>query len=653
MMTDSITAGTNDETATGRRDLLPLALGLAALLFAVKVVLLPFPVSNVTEFLRWVLRLAVVGAPDVCFVAGLTVFCWSVMRVAAQWIVPRRMATLAVFLLFYVCGLYAIASVPMYQVMKLPLTLPLLSYAGGPVLMGSSIFELVSPGLFIALAVVPLAMLVAPRLARSFSLESTLPQPGMKSALAALCLIAAYGAVCHAYVQANWTDPNRWERRIAKSPHAVMLGSCVTEWLKDRPLTLTTVFPDADESDFNEEWNAYQFPCNNRLVRGSRPKNVILIVLESTGVEYLGLYGSKYPTTPHLERLAKEQGVVFDNVYVQTPNSCKSLVALTASVYPETDWRLIVRDCPDFNVPTMANVLVKQGYRTCFSHSGYWGWKNRDNYLTKRGAQTLIDAERLPGAKINSWGVSDRAMYQATLDWIDERPGKPFFALAYTIETHHPYVSPPQPYDFGVSDPELGRYLNAVRAADEHIGWLMEQLQQRGLADSTLVAVTSDHGESFGQHDQRVHSFGVYEPDVHVPLVLLHPSLADGFKRESFLSQHIDIPPTLLGLLRVDASAEWQGLDLLSCFPLRERIYFFSTGNEVVLGLRENRGSEHKYKYHYYVDSGREELFDLATDAGELTNLAAEQPDRCAGYRRRVGGLVQSQRRFLAEHGAK
>jgi phosphoglycerol transferase MdoB-like AlkP superfamily enzyme len=590
--------------------------------------------------------LAVVVAPDACFLAALATTCGVLLWMTRRWRRIHTAAAVMTFAMYYVAGLYAIASLPMYQLMKLPLTVPLVSYAGGPVLMASSIRELIPLWLMALAAVGPLLVILAPKLGARRLVPRLSPRRLPLSCAAVMLLVAAYGAVCQAYVLHEWTDPNRWERRIAKSPHGVMIGSCLSECFKSRTLTWNTHFPDADESDFQQALKTTPAARSPLAALPARPKNLFLIVLESTGVEYLGCYGSKYPTTPNLDRLAAEQGLVFDNVYVQTPNSCKSLVSLTASAVPRTDWRLIVRDCPDFNVPTMAERLVAGGYRTCFLHSGYWHWKNRDQYLSQRGAQTLIDAERLPGAAVNSWGVSDRAMYQAALDWIDQNPDQPFFAFAYTIETHHPYVAPAKPHEFGVADEELGRYLNAVRAADAHIAWLMEQLAARGLADSTLVAVTSDHGESFGQHDQRVHSFGVYEPDVHVPLVLLHPSLANGPRRSGSLAQHIDIPATLASAVGVTPPHEWQGRDLLSA-PERERVYFFSTGNEVVLGLREG-----SYKYHYYVDSGRQELFDLASDPGELTNLAPQHPDRCHTYRRRVGGLVESQRRFLAAHGA-
>jgi arylsulfatase A-like enzyme len=354
--------------------------------------------------------------------------------------------------------------------------------------------------------------------------------------------------------------------------------------------------------------------------------------------------------------------VVFENVYVQSPSSCQSLAALTASVYPRPDWGLMVRDEPDFDVPTIAEVLVDRGYRTCFAHSGYWRWKNRDRYLRSRGAQTLIDADTIAGEQVNTWGVADRAMFQATLDWIDEDRSRPFFALAYTIETHHPYVAREPLHDFGVGDEDFNRYLNALRATDETIAWVMDELERRGLAESTLVVVTADHGESFGQHNQRIHSFSLYEPAVHVPLVLLYPALRGQHPpRVTEVAGHIDIAPTLLDALGIEAPADWQGCSLLrrgagqpadvgrSATPSYDRrIYFFATGNQVVLGLRDG-----PYKYHYHLATAHEELFDLSADRAELHNLASDDPARCVGYKRKLGGFVSYQRRFLAEHRAR
>jgi arylsulfatase A-like enzyme len=620
--------------------------------------LLPFPVSTAGQFVRWLLRLAIVVSPDICFVAMLAAAC-----LMAAWCCSRRhrlIVAIGTYLLFYLAAVYAVASVPIYRFTMVPLTLPSLFLMGGGE-SASSLGACVGAGTIAALFLAPLAVVGGGVLLARRDWPRRLLPKGRLAIVAVLGLVAAYGAVCHVYVQRCWDDPNRWERRIAQSPHAVFVASCVAElWHADA----LEMFGDPDESDFVITPSQPKVRLASFAKDDKRPRNVLLIVLESTTVEYVSLYGARYPTMPNLERLARSGGVVFDNVYVQTPSSCQSLAALTASIYPRPDWGLMVRDEPDFDVPTIAEVLGDRGYRTCFAHSGYWRWKNRDRFLRSRGAQTLLDADNIAGEQVNTWGVADRAMFQATLDWIDQDRSRPFFALAYTIETHHPYVARGPLHDFGVGHEDFNRYLNALRATDETISWLMAELRRRGLEETTLVAVTADHGESFGQHNQRIHSFSVYESAVHVPLVLLHAALRNEQPpRVADVARHIDIAPTLLDALGIEAPADWQGRSLLtwgrrSYLPDRQEgppheppqntAYFFATGNQVILGLRRGQ-----YKYHYHLATGHEELFDLSADPGETTNLAAEDQQRCAAYKRKLGGFVSYQRRFLAEHRAR
>jgi arylsulfatase A-like enzyme len=651
-----------------RREIMSLAMGLAGVLLAVKFLLLPFPVQTAGQFVRWTLRLSIVASPDICFVAGLTLVCFVLERLARPSILARRLARVTWLMLFALAATYGVAALPIYHWTMVPLTLPALWLAGGGE-MSSSIFARVGGGTLAALLLTPLALLawamcVVPR-------WPVIPRwrfglvfgPRSSWLVPAFLGIAAYGIGCDWYIRAHWTDPNRWERRIAQSPHAVFLASCVMELVHG---DVGELFGDPDESDFAPR---EVVSCESCCVpfRGKSPRNVVLIVLESTGVEYMGLYGSRHDTTPHLTRRAAEAGIIFDNIYVQSPSSCNSLAALVASVYPRPDWSILVRDAADFAVPTLAEVLVAQGYRTCFAHSGYWRYKQRDEFLRRRGAQTLIDAASLKEAgsveEVNSWGVSDRSMFQATLDWIggdgQKLSQQPFFLLAYTIETHDPYVVREPARDFGVKDAPLNRYLNSLRAADETIHWFLEELRRRGLDQDTLVAVTADHGESFGQHNQRIHSFCIYEPAVHVPLLLLYPGLRDRPRHIDAIGQHIDIAPTLLHGLGIDPPAEWQGRCLLA--GIRDQgsgvrgqgsgdapAFFFSVGNEMVLGLRDGR-----FKYHFYLSSGFEELFDTSCDGAEEHNLAASEAERCAGYKRRLGGFVRYQRRYLAERGVQ
>jgi phosphoglycerol transferase MdoB-like AlkP superfamily enzyme len=634
--------------ATADRFWPALALALSAVGIVSKIILLPFPVSTIGEFVRWLLRLAVVASPDIGFAVGLATVCWLISLAWRTWPALAGRAWRGFgLLLFALCAVYSIASVPMFKVTKVPFTVRLLSFVGGPEVMLSSAGEYLPPGIIALLIAAPLGVLFSPWAIRRGWAVCVLSPFGRKTAAFLVVTLALGGGLCQRYIQAraDWADPNRWERRIAQSPHWVLLASCVTELSKERPFTQNFSFDEIDDSDFRR--SPPSRPSAALLPAKQRPKNVILIVLESIGAEYFGVQGSRFATTPHLDSLAAKQGIVFDNVYAQAASSCKSMLALSNSVYDRPDWLMIVRDHPEFDVPALPGALKTHGYRTCYAHSGYWGWQRRQQYLKEHGVDELLDATNHRGAEVNSWGIHDQTMFEDMLHWIDADPDRPFFAYAYTIETHHPYVAPAEHYDFGTDDEELARYLDAVRAADAKIGWLLAELEKRGLAESTLVAVTADHGESFGQHNLRTHSFGVYEQAVHVPLVLLHPSLRDFPRHVSSVGRHVDLAPTLLDVLNLPAPADWQGQSLLRAGE-DNRAYFLSVGNEVVLGLRDGQ-----YKYHYYVDTLHEELFDLAADPREARNLASNDPQRARAYRGRLGGWVTWQREFLAQHGVR
>src|SRR5207247_544737 len=140
-------------------------LGLAVLCVVAKAVLLPFPVSTAGEFVRWLLRLAIVVSPDLCFVAGLVTACLVADQRFRRRPRAERLVRIAAYLAFYVAALYAMASVPIYRFTMVPLTLPSLYLMGGAE-SASSIFFCVSRGTVASLVLGPLAVVCAAFLLR-------------------------------------------------------------------------------------------------------------------------------------------------------------------------------------------------------------------------------------------------------------------------------------------------------------------------------------------------------------------------------------------------------------------------------------------------------------------------------------------------------
>ena len=174
---------------------------------------------------------------------------------------------------------------------------------------------------------------------------------------------------------------------------------------------------------------------------------------------------------------------------------------------------------------------------------------------------------------------------------------------------------------------EMGRYLGALSDADRLIGSLVRHLQQTGRFDDTLIIVTGDHGQAFGQHGTYGNGGAVHEESVHVPLILISPQLK-GPRSSSRLAGHIDIAPTVVDALGLPIPAAWDGTSLFRNAPQRP-IYFTNMMDEKVIGYRLG---DRKVSANFV--RGSVDIFDLSSDPGERKNLADRMPEKeVARYR--------------------
>ncbi|HEX6737877.1 MAG TPA: sulfatase [Vicinamibacteria bacterium] len=597
----------------------------------------------------WLRDVAVSAHQDVAFAAAFGLLAALALRLTRRWPRAQLRTGWALLALGAICVLYAVASVQIFSFLRSPLTYALLYLAGDMGTMRSSIGSFLSPTLLAAAVLLPAAYVLAVRRAR--------PLPGPRGALVGGALLAAatawstWGASAAA---GRWSD--RSDALIAKSPHLEILGSTATVALGGSEPMIAEAFPAEHLEDFRP-----QRPSRPATPHDAAVRNVLVVVLESTGTRYLSLYGSRYATTPNLVA-ESAHAVVYDRFYAHVGFTANALAALSLSVHPYMTWREYTQEYPEFPGRTAADVLQGRGYRTAFLSSAFMDYVNMGGFLRHRGFDEVRGwAELGQGPAVNSWGGNDTVLVDRTLEWIDRDRARPFYAVVWTQQTHHPYdPAPGQPIQefFGDGprprdDYDLGRYLNCVAEVDRQLGRLFAGLRQRGLDDETLVVVTGDHGEAFGDpHDTWGHGFRLYDEGVRVPLMVWSPTLFPGGRRDGTVGGHVDVSPTVLDILGLTAPAEWEGRSLFA----RERpprVYFYAANDHYLLGVREG-----DLKYVYDATRGRDELYDLARDPDERRNLAAAQPEACrrlrqrlAAWKQHAGGRLAEARALLARGG--
>lgn len=610
----------------------PLALGtwLAVPLVGAKAFHFGRPGAGEGGLAVWLRDVGVASWQDVAFSAGFALLAALLLGLARRRPALRRAGGAALVALSALLVLWAVASVQLFAYLRSPLTYPLLYLAGDLDAMRSSIGSFLSPGFVAALVVVPLLHVAAVVL---FSRPAA-RRPGrlrVVATTAALAAVPVWLAWGKGMTDGRWSD--RPDPLIAKNPHWTFLASVLDEARGKSVPAMSDRFPAEFLADFRPA------PPRPTRLPSARPRNVLVVVLESTGAKYLSLYGSPYPTTPHLEAEAAH-ALVFDAFYAHVGLTANSLVALGLSVYPYMTWREYTQDYPEFPGQTLANVLGPRGYRTAFLTTQFLDYVGLEQFLANRGFDEIRDWRQLSDAPpIGSWGGDDDVLVEKTLEWIDRDRERPFFGLLWTQLSHHPYDPSPrqQAVDFFEGKPEppdawdLNRYLNTIAEVDRQLGRLFDGLRARGLADDTLVVITGDHGECFGDpHPTWGHGFRLFDEGIRVPLMLWNPRLFPKGKRKATVGGHVDVSPTILDVLALQPPPRWEGTSL---FEKRRpaRTYFYAANDEYLLGVREGT-----FKYVYNATRGRELLFDLSTDPDEQTNLAAQFPEKCRVLRQRL-----------------
>ena len=372
-----------------------------------------------------------------------------------------------------------------------------------------------------------------------------------------------------------------------------------------------------------------------RTTAPTEPKNILLISLDTLRGDHVGATRDGRDLTPNLDFFAA-QGAVFEQAMTTYPSTTASHMSLMTGLYPiahNTDHPGVTLST---EIPTMAEILAEGGFATAavtenamlaasagFSRGFDFYREERDLGISE--AQGHIEKTFAAGTK-----------------WLEEHKDERFFLFLHTYQVHGPYRPPPE-YDVFKSDltgtkkdslarraiTQINAYAGEVLYTDAIVGKLLHKIETLGLAENTIIIITSDHGEEFGLHGHIGHSQTPFESVMRVPLLIRAPGkFKPGIKIDPVVSL-VDILPTVLEMAVPPTAASaptgrrWHGVSLLGLLrgtskPAREAVFAESRRP----GFQSVVARTNSHRYITYEDpAAAPRIYDLRTDLAEQNNL--------------------------------
>lgn len=436
-------------------------------------------------------------------------------------------------------------------------------------------------------------------------------------------------------------------------------------------------------------------PSNGRS-EPTRP-TVVLVTLDTVRADHLSLYGYARQTTPNLTEFAAG-ALVYQHAIAASDWTLASHASIFTGMYPERHHAHRSPDAPagrplQSTAVTLAAILRDAGYVTLAVGANHayldeaFGLGNGFQYYDVRPPTVFLANPPIVCARQLIHRVLRRFLTRRKLDVIfrdatqitaaavaavdRKRNGRPMFLFVNYMDAHDPYLPPP-PYDRiyeghepsvsqvtldtltrevlsgqrEIADWErrslISQYDGAITYIDSQLGVLFARLRERGLYESSLIIVTSDHGEAFGERHLIGHNVSVYQNQVAIPLVIKYPASKNAEVRTDAVSQ-TDIMPTVLGVLGYRVPLGVQGRNLKAgtvtqvvfseSYPRPELAQFNSSHQGVQRAVIS-------WPFKLVASTnGRRELFDLATDPDETTDRSADNQGMAKALEEALGQL--------------
>lgn len=389
--------------------------------------------------------------------------------------------------------------------------------------------------------------------------------------------------------------------------------------------------------------------------QGARLPNVLLIILDTVRAQSLSLYGYARPTTPRIDAFARG-GVVFDSAMSVTSWTLPSHGSMFTGRYHQeitTDWlrpldaadRVLAEAFRDAGYSTAAFVAnlayttretgLARGFETFRDYKFTLGQAWLDCSLCAGAALRYSGTKRFRRDNEPKTGAEVNAEF---LQWLDARRPERFFVFLNLFDAHapRPQFAKGSPWDTG--NRLQDRYDYSISLTDGYVGDLLDSLRVRGVLDSTLVIIASDHGEHMGEHGLKEHGNSLYLPVLHVPLVLRGPGVPSGGRVGRLVTLR-DLAETIRGTVNlpgepfpgVSLAPLWQNAESVTPSPVLAQIIkgINTPPSDPVTNGTMNAVLGNDLHYVLWGD-GREELYRLSADPAQATNLAARPAEQAA-----------------------
>jgi arylsulfatase A-like enzyme len=367
----------------------------------------------------------------------------------------------------------------------------------------------------------------------------------------------------------------------------------------------------------------YSFPSYLRH-EGNQP-NILLLVMESVRASATSPYADSLPIenlTPNLHQLA-QSGILVEHAYTTIPNTSKALVGIFCGQFARTDLATTQSNPGEIPGECLPKLLEHAGYKTAYFQSALGEFADRNGLIVNMGFQEHFTQEQLPNQsfeKLSYVGMDDYVMLMPAINWMisQKKSEKPFFLGMLTVVSHHPYAVPRNRNKIGQFASELTyrSYLKAVAYTDRYIGDLIKKMRQNGLLGNTIVIVTGDHGEAFGEHGPVFHNGTPHEEGLRVPLILYSEKHKSTSQHIDGLRSHLDILPTVMALTGTKFKGKIPGISLFD--PVGHEVLggVCLYTNHCAVGYKKNGE-----KFIYWYGRKPNELYQLSQDPFEKNNL--------------------------------